>query len=81
MKNLKLEEETIIKDTRSVFKLEKEAKAIKDRILRDTQNHFEHKHEENDYKPVRVASNFRSKDHIEDQSAGDRIKTLSVKYQ
>ena len=40
MKNLKLEEETIIKDTRSLFKLEKEAKAIKDRILRDTQNHF-----------------------------------------
>ena len=48
---------TTIKDMRSLFRLEKETKAIKNRILRDIKNLFEHEEEENYYKPVRV-SNF-----------------------
>ena len=35
MEILNLEEENIIKDTRNLFRLEKETKAIKDRILRE----------------------------------------------
>ena len=43
---------------RNLFRLEKETKAIKARILRDIKKIFEHKEgEENYYKPVRV-SNF-----------------------
>ena len=40
-----------IKDIRNLFKLKKETKAMKDRILRDIQNLFEHE-EENYYKPL-----------------------------
>ena len=40
-----------IKDIRNLFKLKKETKAMKDRILRDVQNLFEHE-EENYYKPL-----------------------------
>ena len=47
---------TTINDIRNVFRLEKETKAIKDIMLRDIKNLFEHKEEEF-YKPVR-ASNF-----------------------
>ena len=48
---------TAIKDVRNLFRLEKETKAIKDRIPRDTKNHFEHEEEEeNYYKPARVSS-------------------------
>ena len=51
---LKIElNDTGIKDTRNLFKLEKETKAIKARIRRDIKNLFEHE-------PVRV-SNFWSK--------------------
>ena len=47
---------TAIKDKRNLFRLEKEIKAIKDRILRDIKNRFEHEKEEvNYYKPVRVS--------------------------
>ena len=51
MESLSLEEENIIKYIRNLFILkkdirklrqEKETKAIKDRILRDIKNHFEH---------------------------------------
>ena len=44
-------------DVRNLLRLEKETKAIKDRILRDIKNLFEHKEEENYYKPVAL-SNF-----------------------
>ena len=44
---------TAIKDIGSLFRLEKENKGIKDRILRDVKNLFEHE-EENYYKAVRV---------------------------
>ena len=49
MKNLSPEEENIIKNTRNLFRLEKETKGIKDRILRDIKNIFK-----DYYKPVRV---------------------------
>ena len=67
-----------LKIQKKIFRLEKEIKAIKDKIIRDTQNLFEHKEEENYYKPVRV-SNFRSSNYIEYKSTNDRNKTLSVK--
>ena len=87
MRSLSLEEENIIKDMRNLFMLkkdirklrqEKETKSIKDRILRDIKNLFEHeREEENYYKPVTV-SNFWSNNYIEYESNGDRNKTLSV---
>ena len=61
---------------RNLFTLEKKTKAIKDRILRDIKNLFEHE-EENYYKPVRV-NNFFSNNYIEYESNGDRNKTLSA---
>ena len=67
---------TAIKDIISVSRKEKETKAIKNRILRDIKNFFEHeKEEENYYKPVRV-SNFWSNNYIDYESNGDRNKTL-----
>ena len=42
MKNLRPEDENIIKDIRNLFRLEKETKAINDRILRDIKNLLEH---------------------------------------
>ena len=39
---------------RNIFKAEKKTKAIKDSILRDIKNLFEHKEVKNYYKPVRV---------------------------
>ena len=54
-----------------IFRLEKESKAIKDRIIRDIKNLFEYE-EENYYKPVRVG-NFWSNSYIEYKSKGGRI--------
>ena len=49
---------TAIEGIRNLFRQEKETKKIKDRILTDIKNLFEHEEEEeNYYKPVRV-SNF-----------------------
>ena len=57
------------------MRLGKETKAIKDRILRDTKNLFEHeKKEENYYKSVRI-NNFWSNNCIEYESISDRNKT------
>ena len=67
MESLSLEEGNIIKDIRNLFRLEKETKAIKDRILRDIKNLFEHEEEENYYKPTRL-SNFSSNNYIEYES-------------
>ena len=58
------------------MRLEKESKAVKDRILRDIKSLFEHE-EENYNKPVRV-NNFWSNNYIEHESNSDRNKTLSV---
>ena len=45
MENPRPEEENITKDIRNVFRREKETKAIKDRILRNIKNLFEHEGE------------------------------------
>ena len=73
MKNLRHEEETTIKNIRSLFKLGKETKGIKGKILRDIKNLFEEY-----YKLVRV-NNFWSNKYIEYKSNCDRYQTLSVK--
>ena len=57
------------------FRLKKENKEVKYRILRDIRNHFEH--EKDCYKSVRVG-NFWSKNYIKCKSKSDR-KILSVK--
>ena len=54
---------TGINNIRNLFRLKKEIKAIKDIILRDIKNLFEHE-EESYYKPVRV-NNFWSNNYIE----------------
>ena len=91
MESLSLKEENIIKykrnffrlkteqnytDIRIFFRLEKEIKAIEDRLLRDIKNVFEHK-EENYYKPVRV-NNFWSNNYIEYERNSDKNKRLPV---
>ena len=69
---------TAIKGIRSLFRQEKETKAIKDRRLGDFRNLSKHgKEEKNYYKPVRVR-NFWSNNNIEYKSNGDKNKTLSV---
>ena len=42
MKNLRPEEENIIKDIKNLFRLKKEFKSIKDRMHRDIKNLFQH---------------------------------------
>ena len=42
IKNLRPEEENIIKDIKNLFRLKKEFKSIKDRMLRDIKNLFQH---------------------------------------
>ena len=53
---------------KNLFILEKETKAIKDRILRGIKNLFENEEEDNYYKPVRVSSKNKC----------DQNKTVSV---
>ena len=67
---------TAIKDIRNIFR--QKTKAIKDRILKNIKNLFEHEvEEENYYKPVRV-NNFWSNNYIGYKSNGERNKKLSV---
>ena len=69
---------TAIKHITNIFRLKKETKTTKDRILRDIKNLFElEKEEQNYYKPVRVI-NFWRNNYIEYKSNNDRNKTLSV---
>ena len=78
MESISIEEENIIKDIRNLVRLEKETKAIKDKILRDINILFEHgDKEENYYKPVRVGDSW-SNNYIEYESNNDRNKMLSV---
>ena len=77
MENPRPEEENTIIDIRNFFRLEKETKSIKDRILRNIKNIFELEEEKTYYKPVRV-SNFWSNNYIWYENNGDRNKTLSV---
>ena len=53
------------------------AKAIKEKILRDSKNIFEHEEEENYYNLVR-ASNFWSNNYIEYESNHEKNKATSV---
>ena len=66
---------TEIKDIRN-FLRQKKTEAIKDRMLRNIKDFFEHEEKEN-YKPVRV-NNFWSINYIEYESNGDRTK-VSIK--
>ena len=47
---------TAIKHIKNLFRIEKEPKATKDRILRDVKNLFKYEEEENHYKPIRVSN-------------------------
>ena len=51
----KQSEENLIKSKRNLFKLEKENKAIKDRLIRDIRKHFEQEEKKYYYKPMRVS--------------------------
>ena len=67
-----------IKGIRIFFRLKKENKANKGKIIRHIKNLLEHDQEhENYHKPVRVG-NFWSNNYIKYKSNGDRSKTLSV---
>ena len=66
------EEENIIKNTKYIFRLEKETKGIEDRKLIDIKDVFE-----DYYKPVKV-NNFWSNNYIEFKSNDNRDKTLSI---
>ena len=77
MEALTLEEENITNDVRNLFRLEKETKSIKDRILRYINNLFEDEEEKNYFKPVRV-NNFWNNNYIEYKSNGNRNKAVSV---
>ena len=77
MGNPRPEKENIIKDIRNLSKIQKKTKAIKDKILRDIQNLFEHKEEENYYKSVRL-NNFWSNNYIEYEGNANRNKKVSA---
>ena len=77
MDALTLEEENITNDVKNLFRLEKETKSIKDRILRYINNLFEDEEEKNYFKPVRV-NNFWNNNYIEYKSNGNRNKAVSV---
>ena len=62
---------------RNSFRLKKENKATKDRVIRDIRNLFEDK-EEDDYKPVRVG-NLWSDNYFECKSNDNQNKTLCLK--
>ena len=54
MESLTREEQKVIKDVKNIFRLEKETRAIKGRILRNIKNIFEHENKKIYYKPVRI---------------------------
>ena len=60
----------------NLFRLKKENRLIKDRIIRDIRNLFQHE-EEGSYKSVKVGC-FWSNNYIEYESNGDRSKILST---
>ena len=63
---------------RNLFRLKKENEGIKDRLIRDNKNLFEHE-EKNYYKPVRLGNSW-SENYTEYESNSDRNKTLSVEW-
>ena len=72
MKNLRPEEENIIKKIRNHFRLEKETKGIENKTLKYIKNLFEEH-----YNPVRINS-FSSDDHSEYKSNNDTNRILSI---
>ena len=76
MENLKLEENKITNDIRNLSNTRNSNKAIKDIILRDIKNLYEHEGESY-HKPVRV-NNFWINNYIEYESNSDRNRTISV---
>ena len=77
MENLKLEENKITNDIRNLSNTRNSNKAIKDIILRDIKNLYEHEEESSNHKPVRV-NNFWINNYIEYESNSDRNRTISV---
>ena len=69
-------DDTTVTDIGNFFRLKKENKAIKNRIIGNIRNIFEHK-EEDYYKLVKVGS-FWSNNYIEYESNGNRNKILLV---
>ena len=69
-------DDTWIKNIRNLLRLKKKNEAIKDRVIRDIRNYFEHEEEDN-YKPVRVG-NFRSNNCIDYKSNGNRNEAPSI---
>ena len=76
MENLKFEENKITNDIRNLSNTRNSNKSIKDIILRDIKNLYEHE-EESYHKPVRV-NNFWINNYIEYESNSDRNRTISV---
>ena len=62
-----------IKNIRNLFKLEKETKPIKDKIINDIRSLFEQ--EVDYYKPIRMSS-FYSNNYMKYESDGDKDKNL-----
>ena len=56
--------DNITKDVRNLSRLEKQNKAIKDRVITDIRNLFEHEKKKNCYKSAR-AGNFWDNNYIE----------------
>ena len=78
--------DTAIKNIRNLFRQKKENEAIKDRVIRDITNLFEHE-EEDCYRPVREVNNYidnyivtNSNNYIEYESNCDRNKTAIEEY-
>ena len=74
MEILILKEENTIKDIINLFRQENKTKAIKDKILRDIKNLFEHRKEEYFYK----VSSFWGNNYIRYEGIIDRNKSSSV---
>ena len=70
--------DTTIQDLKFFFRLKKENEEIKDRIVRDVRNLFEHKEEQNYLKSVKLI-NFWRNNQIEYEKNCDRKRKLSVK--
>ena len=70
-------DDTTVKDITNRFRLKKENEAIKNKIIRDIRNLFEHE-EDDYYKSLRVG-NFWTNNYIKCESNGDKNKSLSLK--
>ena len=70
-------EDHIIKNIRIFFKLKKESKAIKDIINRDIKTVSEQ--QQKDYGRLVRVGNFWNNVYVENESSGDRNKSVTVK--